>query len=112
MVRTREEFNTNKSRPDGYHSSCKACMKALPPRGTGVHQKKEDEPDKRVKYFMEYQYTYKVFNLTKEQFLAIISRPCYYCDGWLTGKEFCGIDRVDRSKETQRKQLHSLLRFV
>ena len=103
MVRPKEEYTANKSRPDGYHSSCKVCIYALPPRGEGVHKKKEAETDERVRYFMEYQYmcghTHKVFALTQEQFLAIVSKPCYYCDGWLTGKGFCGIDRVDRSKE-------------
>jgi hypothetical protein len=102
-VKPKESFNANKSRPDGFHTSCKECMKALPARGEYADKKKELETDEKTKYFLEYQYmcgyTKKVFMLTKEQFIAIISKPCYYCNDWLSGKDFCGIDRIDRTKE-------------
>ena len=36
-----------------------------------------------------------IFNITLEQFASITSKPCSYCGGFVEGKDFCGIDRID-----------------
>ena len=39
-----------------------------------------------------------IFRLTIEQFALITSKPCIYCGGFIEGKDFCGIDRLDSAK--------------
>lgn len=74
---------------DGYSSQCKECSYKTKSNRYNIYRKNAKKKKRS-------------FTITKEQFISITSKPCYYCGGYmkedLLGEKYNGIDRVDSKK--------------
>ena len=93
------EFFKDNFHPDGLRYECKQCSKEQCQKYREEH---EEELKKQRNSFHGKYITYKSgakrrgydFNLTEEQFTAILNKPCMYCGS----TENIGVDRLDNSK--------------
>lgn len=74
-----DNFWHNKSQKDGYCGECKRCQNTAKENRYNIYKKNARKRN-------------IVFNISKEKFYEISSKPCYYC-GEL--REYNGIDRID-----------------
>ena len=111
--KTESEFYADKFSRDGYRCYCKVCQKQ-------IAKLDYDKEAYQLKYalnkeailtkhkqwgqqlngrFTIYKARAKrkniAFNLSIDEFTAIVSKSCYYCGEFSKNKNFCGIDRLD-----------------
>lgn len=67
---------------------CKECSSPKNNIERYIHQYKSNAQRRNIN-----------FNLTREEFINIVSQPCYYCGTLPTQEKLIGIDRVDSSKD-------------
>lgn len=81
-------FYHNKYDKDGYSSVCKKCQNESKEGRYNIYKKNAKKRNIS-------------FNLTKDEFYEITSKPCYYCNGYsnkdINNVFYNGIDRVDSS---------------
>lgn len=75
---------------DGYGSECKKCQNESKESRYNLYRKNATR--RNIK-----------FNLSKNDFYDITSKPCYYCGGYsnkdINNKLYNGVDRIDSSKD-------------
>ena len=83
-----DAFYKIKAMKDGYANTCKECSSPENNIGRYIHQYKSNAQRRNIN-----------FNLSKEEFINIISQPCYYCGAISNQEKLIGIDRIDSSKD-------------
>ena len=64
-----------------------------------------------VKYKAEAKYRHLDFELTREQFDALIKQPCFYCGGFTPGKTTNGVDRTNSKRGYVKGNVRSCCRM-
>lgn len=82
-------FYRSKYQKDGYSGECKRCQNESKDGRYNVYKKNAKKRNIN-------------FNLTKEEFYDITSKPCYYCNDYsnkdINNVSYSGVDRIDSSK--------------
>lgn len=90
-------------------SFCKSCYKIYKNEWNKKHPNysKEQGQKRYNEYKLKDRYNYykrnarrknRVFELSLEDFDYTTAQPCLYCNGFSSGKTFCGIDRLDNTQ--------------
>ena len=81
-------FYRSSYQKDGYCGECKRCQNESQERRYNIYKKNAKKRNID-------------FNLTKEEFYNITSKPCYYCNDYsnndINNKLYNGVDRIDSS---------------
>jgi len=96
------EFYKDKSKLDGLSTSCKRCksVKTYIYRnslhGKEVNRKIRCKPAIRFKNsFTRAARSGHSFEISKEQYILLVSKPCHYCGFDLSNESGIGLDRID-----------------
>jgi len=84
-----ENFYHNRNQKDGYNNECKQCENES--KESRYNTYKKNAIKRKIK-----------FNISKQEFYDITSKPCYFCDGYskydMNNIPYNGIDRIDSFK--------------
>lgn len=89
-------FYSNKAQYDGFSNCCKDCEKAS--ISARLKNYKRNAKNRNL-----------CFQLSKEEFIEITKKPCYYCGdfGFIspTNEKYNGIDRIDSQKGYEKNNV-------
>lgn len=92
-------FHKHKMGKDGLNARCSKCANKIT-----YEYRKSNDISRRFK--VRYSFARcnartrkKSFNITFPEYEFVISKPCFYCDGYFGQVKVCsGLDRIDNSK--------------
>lgn len=94
----RKHYNQVHTKEASYKASHKASVQKFysSPKGKAYRYKWSQTLKGRYsKCKNDAKHNDRAFSLTIEQFETITKQKCTYCNNYSSGKDFCGIDRID-----------------